>query len=158
MANKKSGILDLQSIAAQSAALLKKGKKAKFEESDDEADMSEEDMCKGSKEEKKFGKKELKHCLSMTEDEEKKKELSKYLSTFLSDEEDDEDEEEEEKSKKDEKEKGKFSKEVKSLNAECAELKKQNADILEKIALLSKDNQESIACFNEIKGLLNTSK
>lgn len=164
MKRKSTGLLDLQAIAENSAIVLKKGsKKAKFdstsvgeeyEEKEGKMGKEEEDMSHMSKE-KKMSKKDLKHCLSIHED---KDELSKYLSTFLSDEEDDEVEEEEEKEKHGEKEKGKFSKEIKSINEECAQLKKQNSDILEKIAILGKNTEESRAVFNKIVELMDTSK
>lgn len=182
LGSKKSGILDLQKIAANCAIQLKKGHKAKMmgDEEDDESEMgkmpkkdhklsehdkeykeSEEKLSKkkakmGEEYEKhEFTKKELKHCLSL----EDKEELGNYLSTFLSKEEEESEEEaEKEVDKEDEKEKGKFSKEIKSLNKEYVELKKQNEDILDKIAVLSKGTEESKALFNKIVDLYTTSK
>ena len=162
MSRKSNGVLDLEVIAANAAAYLKKGKKAKMECEEDEEGMmgKEEKECKkemshGAEDDKKMSKKDLKHCMSLAEDKEA---LHKYLSTFLSESEDDEMEEDEDKEKKDEKEKGKFSKEVKALNDECAELKKTNAEILEKIAVLSKGTEESRALFTKIVDAYNTSK
>jgi|SRR5271165_636704 len=165
MSRKSNGVLDLEVIAANAAAYLKKGKKAKFDSTpageeyeEKEGHMSKEEkkeMNYGAEDDKKLSKKALKHCMSLSEDKEA---LHKYLSTFLSDEEDTEMEEDEDKEKKEEKEKGKFSKEVKVLNDECAELKKQNADILEKIAVLSKGTEESRALFTKIVDAYNTSK
>lgn len=175
LGNKKSGILDLQKIAANCAISLKKGHKAKMAEDEEELcnnsekpkkmkklsehdkeyEESEEKLSKGKLsedyEKHEFTKKEMKHCLSI----EDKGELETYLSTFLSKE---DEEGEDEDDKKEEKEKGKFSKEVKKLNQDYAELKKQNADVLEKIAVLSKGTEESKALFTKIVDLYTTSK
>lgn len=167
---KKTGILDLQKIAANCAIQLKKGSKAKMAEDDDDASMGSEKSKKLKKlsdhekesegklsedyEKHEFGKKDLKHCLSI----EDKEELSKYLSTFLSKDDEDEEGSDKESEKDEENEKGKFSKEIKKLNGEYAELKKQNSEILDKIAILSKGTDESRALFNKIVDLQTTSK
>ncbi len=177
----KSGridMIDLQKIAAKSAMALKKGhkvkmgeddeeesqmgKKKKFSDHEEEYKESEEHLSKKKKakmgedyEKHEFKKKDLKHCLSLSED---KEELGKYLSTFLSKEEEGEEESDEEIEKEEEKEKGKFSKEIKKLKSEYVELKKQNADVLEKLAILSKGTEESRALFNKIVDLQTTSK
>ena len=177
---KRATMLDLQKIATNCAISLKKGHKMKMgEEEYDEPEMgkhkkahklseheeeykeSEEKLSKKKVkmgedyEHHEFTKKDLKHCLSYAEDE-KKEELSKYLSTFLSRDEEAEEESEKEVAEEEEKEKGKFSKEVKKLNSEYAELKKQNEEILQKIAILSKGTDESKALFNKIVELQTT--
>lgn len=173
--NKKSGILDLQKIAANCAIQLKKGhkakmmgededepqmgKKSKLSDHEEEYDESEEKFSKkkakmGEDYEKhEFTKKEMKHCLSI----EDKGELETYLSTFLSKEDEGEDEEDKD-DKKEEKEKGKFSKEIKNLNKEYEELKKQNSEILKTIAALSEGTDEARALFKKVIDLQTTSK
>lgn len=135
---KGNGMLDLQKIAANCAANLGKGKPkmSEDEDKDGKAKMGEEE-----KDKKEFGKKDLKHCLSI----EDKEELGKYLSTFLSD-----DGDEDDAAMSEEKEKGKFSEDVKKLNSEYAELKKQNDGLLEQIAILSKNTEETRALFSAI--------
>lgn len=172
---KGTNMRDLQKIAQDCAIRLKKGHKMKMgEDEESESEMkkrklsdheeeykeSEEHLSKKkmkmSEEHEKpeFKKKDLKHCLSI----EDKEELGNYLSTFLSRDEEAEEESEEEVSKEEEKEKGKFSKEIKKLNREYAELKKMNTDVLEKLAILNKGNEESRALFNKIVDLQTTSK
>jgi len=142
---KGNGMLDLQKIAANCAANLGKGKSKMSDGEDKGSKLSEENdkgkMSEGDKDKKEFGKKDLKHCLSI----EDKEELGKYLSTFLA-----ADEEDDDAAMSEEKEKAKFSEEVKKLNSEYAELKKQNGDILEKIAILSKGTEETKALFSAI--------
>ena len=142
---KGNGVLDLQKIAANCAINLAKGHKGKLSEESEKNELStHEDKADMSEEKTKFSKKDLKHCLSIKDDE---KELSKYLSTFLSEEGEDE-EAEADMSK--EKELGKFSEDMKKLSEGFAELKKQNEDLLGKIAVLSKGNEDSIALYNKI--------
>jgi hypothetical protein len=156
---KGDNVLDLSNIAARSAILLKKGhKKAHFEEKEsDDENMKEKGRIEKSdkkeeKEAKEFSKKDLEHCMSLSED---KEELKSYLSAFLS--EDDEEDMDEKSEKKEEKEKAKFSVEIQKIKQESIQLKKQNSEILEQIALLSKGTEEARALFSKIVELHNTS-
>lgn len=145
---KNEGILDLQKIANNAALFLAKGHKPKLSEKEEEKEhkLSEpDDEADMSKNKHSFSKKDMEYCMSIDD----KKELKKYLSTFLSEEEEEEDEKEKEKGHKEEKEKGKFSAEVQKLNSDYAELKKQNDDILKNLAVLSKGNEESVALFKQ---------
>lgn len=168
---KKDGLLDLSSIAARSAALLKKGKAAKFEEkeSDDENEEEKGRIEKQEKKEekeskefskKKFSKKDLKHCMSLAEDGDTE-EMGKYLSAHFMSEEAEENEdiegEEDAAEKKEEKEKAKFSAENRKMKEEIANLKRSNEDLHKNFTVLNnafgnlnKGTEEARALFSEI--------
>jgi len=140
--DKKPAVLDMQKIAQFAAANLGKGSK-KMSESDEGSGKLSSD---GDKSEKgKFSKKDLKHCLSLKDDE---KELSKYLSTFLS-----EDEEDDEASMSAEADKAKFSTEMKAQNTKLEDIEKKIQTISDQMAVFSNnaaDSKEAIALFKQI--------
>ena len=152
----KNGKIDLESIAVNSAIMLKKG--AKMEEKNS-SDMNEEEKNRIEKKEKKeekkaseFKKKDIKHAISLAESGDME-EMGKYLSAFCSEEIEGEEESAE---KKEEKEKAKFSKEIVSLKAELSQFKKQNEEITAQLSVLSKNTDEARALFSKIVELQTT--
>jgi hypothetical protein len=139
--NSKPKVLDMQKVAYFAANNLSKGSKSQMSE-DDKA-LSSKDSKADMGEKSKFSKKDLKHCLSIKEDE---KELSKYLSTFLSEDEGDD----EDASMSAEVAKVQFSTEMKAFTARQDETDKKLEQLLNHVAVLSKGTEESVALFKQI--------